>query len=178
MRLSNRFGVLAVTGVIASVTIATVAWAGPGSGPARPSVDRAVAQRSAPPYQPDSELAYVPVDPCQVVNTGRLHKKLAKKATRTYVVAGSAGFATQGGNAHGCRVPTSAVAVSLNLLATKATKSGTVAVSPGDKQPKQVFLAYRAKHTVTAGLTLRLGPSPSAGIRVHNAGRKTTPGHH
>jgi hypothetical protein len=160
-------------GAIASLTVATVAWAGPDSGPAGPSANRTSATLSAPGFQPDSQLAFVPVSPCQVVNTGRIHKKLGTKATKTYAIAGTAGFAGQGGHANGCNVPTSAVAVSLNLLASKATRSGSVAVSAGDQQPNQTFLAYHAKQATTGALTSKLGPSPSAGIKVRNTGGPT-----
>lgn len=173
MRFPSRLGVLMTAGAIASLTVATVAWADPGSGPAGPSADRAAAKLSAPNHQPSSELTFVPVTPCQVVNTGRIQKKLGTKATKTYAVAGTAGFAGQGGQAIGCNVPTSAVAVSLNLLASKATRSGRVAVSAGDQQPNQTFLAYHAKQATTGALTSKLGPSPSAGIKVRNTGGPT-----
>ena len=166
MKVTSRFAVL-LAGVAAVASGATVAWAGSDDGPTITAGDRVAAQRAAPTYQPDNELKFIPVTPCQVVNTGKTGHKLGTASTTTFVVAGTTGFETQGGQSGGCGVPASATAATFTLITTGAPNRGTLKVSSADTTPSQISLAYQSGEPTTGEVTSKLG---SAGVKVSNTG--------
>jgi len=97
-------------------------------------IDRALATRTAAsPTLGDSysDLLFVPLTPCRVFDTrqGSAGGPLAAGEIRGFVINGSSGFVTQGGNSGGCGVPTGAVppqatAVVLNLIAVSPAGPG------------------------------------------------------
>jgi hypothetical protein len=172
MKQPKRLAVLGAALAVAVASGAAVAWAGPERGPHLTRADQAVAQLAPPVYQPESELQFVPLDPCQVVNTKRTGHKLGTNATKTYAVTGTAGFGAQGGHSAGCAVPASATAATFTLLAGGATKAGTVRVSSGDTTPTMAALAYQAKQQTTGAVTSKLGAATGT-IKATNVGRPT-----
>jgi len=97
-------------------------------------IDRALATRTvASPTLGDSysDLLFVPLTPCRVFDTrqGSAGGPLAAGEIRGFVINGSSGFVTQGGNSGGCGVPAGAVppqatAVVLNLIAVSPAGPG------------------------------------------------------
>jgi hypothetical protein len=78
---------------------------------------------------PESELVFVPLPPCRVIDTRLGGGMLAPGVTRHFEIAGSANFAAQGGNASGCGVPLGATtpvaaAVFINVVAVGPTGPG------------------------------------------------------
>lgn len=80
----------------------------------------------------ESHLLFVPLDPCRIIDTRKpgAGGMLTPGNVRSFHVAGTAGFDTQGGNAGGCGVPMGgatepiAAAVAINLVAIQAQGSG------------------------------------------------------
>lgn len=70
----------------------------------------------------ESELLFVPVSPCRILDTRFGGGPLAPSETRSYEVAGTTGFESQGGQPGGCGIPLGAASplapsVVLNLIA-------------------------------------------------------------
>ena len=63
------------------------------------------------------DLVFTKVTPCRIVDT-RASTKLPDGGARNFLVAGTVGFAGQGGNATGCGVAFGATGVALNLTLT------------------------------------------------------------
>lgn len=54
---------------------------------------------------PDSDLLFVPLPPCRIIDTRFAGGKMVPAQQRDFKVAGTAGFEAQGGNGGGCGVP-------------------------------------------------------------------------
>jgi hypothetical protein len=79
-----------------------------------------------------SDLLFVPVSPCRIIDTRAGGGKMAINETRAFEVAGTANFAAQGGNNGGCGIPQGAstpqaAAVMINLVAIDAEGRGNLA---------------------------------------------------
>jgi hypothetical protein len=81
---------------------------------------------------PDSDLLFVPLAPCRVIDT-RLSTagKMEPNAVRSFKIAGTTGFEAQGGKAGGCGVPQgvtepAAAAAMLNFVAIQSEGGGTL----------------------------------------------------
>ncbi len=109
---------------------------------------------------------YTPVPNCRVGNTAAAGGKIPNGGSRDFQVAGTSGFAAQGGAAGGCRVPAYATAVSARLTAFSATANGAFTAYPTGGPGGPGTLYYAKGVNVTTGATLQLG---SAGkITVKN----------
>jgi hypothetical protein len=80
----------------------------------------------------NSDLLFVPLAPCRIIDTRVGGGKIASGATRDFVVAGTSGFSAQGGNASGCGVPEGATsplaaAVMVNIVAVDPDGKGNMA---------------------------------------------------
>jgi hypothetical protein len=99
-----------------------------------------------------SDLLFVPLAPCRVIDTrqGSAGGPLAAGETRGFVINGSSGFVNQGGNAGGCGVPSGAVppqatAVVLNLIAVSPSGPGDLRAWAYDQpEPLASVLNYAA----------------------------------
>jgi hypothetical protein len=79
-----------------------------------------------------SDLLFVPISPCRIIDTRAGGGKMAINETRAFEVAGTANFAAQGGNSGGCGIPQGAstpqaAAVMVNLVAIDAEGRGNLA---------------------------------------------------
>lgn len=91
-----------------------------------------------------SEEKFVPITPCRIVDTrSAAAGKLQVGAARKIRVRGSgSSFATQGGKANGCAIPTGAQAVEVTVTAVDAG-SGFLRVWPDlVSQPNATFMNY------------------------------------
>jgi len=78
---------------------------------------------------PDSDLLFVPLPPCRIIDTRSAGGKLAPAQQRDFEVAGVDNFALQGGNPGGCGVPVGgtdpvAAAVVINFIAVDPSGAG------------------------------------------------------
>ena len=77
----------------------------------------------------ESDLLFVPVSPCRIIDTRVAGGALAANETRSFEVTGSSNFAAQGGSASGCGIPIGAVdplapAVVINFVAVGPSGPG------------------------------------------------------
>jgi hypothetical protein len=97
---------------------------------------------------PTSDLLFVPIAPCRVIDTRLGGGQMAAGETRNFEVTGSTNFAAQGGNPSGCGIPQGATtpeaaAVMINLVAVDATGKGNlVAWQFGQPQPTAASINY------------------------------------
>lgn len=113
------------------------------SGPAA-----ATAAASPSPGDPASDLLYVPITPCRVIDTRLAGGKMSAAEVRDFRIAGTAGFDAQGGKSGGCGIPIgastpSAAAVMLNFVAVQPEGSGDLRSWPfGQSVPLAAVLTY------------------------------------
>jgi hypothetical protein len=79
----------------------------------------------------ESDLLFVPVSPCRIIDTRLAGGKITTGTTRAFRVAGTTGFSGQGGQATGCGVPIGAsspvaAAVMLNIVAVDVDGKGNL----------------------------------------------------
>lgn len=79
----------------------------------------------------ESDLLFVPITPCRVIDTRLAGGLLAANAVRDFEVAGTANFEGQGGKSGGCAIPMGATspvaaAVMINLIAVSAQGPGNL----------------------------------------------------
>lgn len=79
----------------------------------------------------ESDLLFVPVSPCRIIDTRIVGGKITAGQTRPFRVAGTTGFSAQGGQASGCGVPIGAsspmaAAVMLNIVAVDVDGKGNL----------------------------------------------------
>lgn len=79
----------------------------------------------------ESDLLFVPVAPCRIIDTRIAGGKIMAGQTRPFRVAGTTGFSGQGGQATGCGVPIgasspAAAAVMLNIVAVDVDGKGNL----------------------------------------------------
>src|SRR5436305_148326 len=101
------------------------------------------------PGDPQADLLYVPLAPCRVIDTRLGGGKMAAGETRSFHIAGTSGFDTQGGNSGGCGVPIGAstplaAAVMINLVAVDVDGKGNLAAwAFGQSQPLASSINYQ-----------------------------------
>jgi hypothetical protein len=97
---------------------------------------------------PDSDLLFVPLAPCRIIDTRFAGGKIAASEKRDFAVAGTTGFDLQGGNAGGCGVPVGAAdpvaaAVVINFIAVEPGGPGhIVAWEYGQAEPLASIINY------------------------------------
>jgi hypothetical protein len=80
----------------------------------------------------ESDLLFVPVAPCRLLDTRQGGGIIAAGTTRSFRIAGTAGFEAQGGKSGGCGIPIGAASpvaasVMVNLVAVDVTGKGNLA---------------------------------------------------
>lgn len=121
------------------------------TAPTAPAVqtDAPVAAAAVGPLT-SSELDFVPVAPCRIVDTREAGGKFASGASRALYAGGTVGFVAQGGTANGCGVPLAAKAVALSITTTEATGAGRlIAWADGGAQPSSTALSYLSSGNMT-----------------------------
>lgn len=116
---------------------------------------------------PESDLLFVPVEPCRIIDTRLAGGMLAPGSQRHFEVAGTANFESQGGNAGGCDVPLGAAtplaaAVVINFIAVGPQGPGHLrAWEFGQTPPNASIINYAA----VSGLNIANGVVvPIAGV--------------
>jgi hypothetical protein len=114
--------------------------------------------------QADSDLVYVPVAPCRIIDTRSGGGAFAANETRSYKIAGSTNYSAYGGNPAGCGIPGDLVsnpidiggffilqstpkvrALALNFVAVGAAGDGDLRVWPSNlSMPLASILNYAA----------------------------------
>ena len=106
-----------------------------------------------------SDLLFVPVQPCRVIDTRLAGGALAANVERDFQVTGSGSLAAQGGNASGCGIPQGsttpeAAAVAINFIAVGPAGAGDLRAWPfGQTKP----LASIINYATVSGLNIANG---------------------
>lgn len=104
-----------------------------------------------------SELKFIPVTPCRLVDTRSAGGNFSPNESRSYDVRGSGStFAAQGGKSGGCGIPASGVfAIELTATAVAATGNGFLRIFP-ESMPNATFMnttaAFNVSNSGTVGL--------------------------
>src|SRR6185295_3085797 len=117
------------------------------------------------------DLVFTPITPCRIINTALSGGPIAPGSTRNFVVAGTTGFAAQGGNASGCGIPRGpAVAAVINFVAVQPSGAGDLRVTPfGTAVPLASVINYAAVAglNIANGVATRLcSPGASCGFDI------------
>lgn len=95
-----------------------------------------------------SDLLFVPVTPCRVIDTRLAGGKMNVNEVRNFRLAGTAGFEAQGGKPGGCGIPLGAsaplaAAVAINIFAVTPEGSGNLRAWPfGQSVPLAAAITY------------------------------------
>ena len=173
--LSVITGMATLSGSAAAVNPAVVsAVAGPPIGaPATPALDPGPAASPAFNQAGRLEDHFVTITPCRVVDTRAGGGLLANQTPRKFYVAGTFGFAPQGGHSGGCGVPIGASAVAVNVSAVTATNTGYLRGAATGSALDATFLNYTKNVNITANPTLSLANSSTPQLTVEAFGGKT-----
>jgi hypothetical protein len=120
-----------------------------------------------PPTTPES--TFVAVTNCRLVNTAKAGGKIKAGKSRSFLVAGTTGFAAQGGAAVGCGIPASATAISARLTASGVKKAGHFSAYPTGAPSTLGVLYYSKGQTATTGATEALAAGSGPALTVANA---------
>jgi hypothetical protein len=97
---------------------------------------------------PQSDLIFVPVTPCRIIDTRLAGGAIAANSMRSFLVTGSTGFEGQGGKSGGCGIPQGAstplaAAVVINFVAVGPQGPGDMRAWPfGQTKPLAAVLNY------------------------------------
>lgn len=139
-----------------------ISWA--TGGTAKGSDAGTSAHRPAVAAPVQEETVFVPITPCRIVDTRA--KGGPVSAARSFYVAGSTHFADQGGTSGGCAVPASATAVSANVVATGAKKSGYVKGYPAGSAAPTASVLNFATASIANDLSLAVRPGTAQGLTL------------
>lgn len=169
-----------IAGIVAMAVVGTS-----GIAVGRTLGDNAPAPGSAPASSPrmlgdgTTEQKFVPITPCRIMDTRNAAAgKLQVGAARTVLARGTgATFATQGGKAGGCAIPTGAQALEVTITAVDAG-SGFLRVWPAQvSQPNATFMNYgpgiNLSNTGTVAMCGLDGQTCTADLNVRAYGSAT-----
>ena len=126
----------------------------PGTGQHRPAL--AASALANPAMAPGSDLQFVAVTPCRILDTRRAGGAL--HGTRTFD-ASLASYASQGGKAGTCSIPEVAMAVQLNLGAISLGNTSDVkGWAAGDAQPLASMVNYNPSGPIANMVTMPVNP--------------------
>jgi hypothetical protein len=115
---------------------------------AKVASDSVAATAAAALGDPQSDLIFVPISPCRIIDTRLAGGAIAANATRAFLVTGSTGFEGQGGKAGGCGIPQGAstpiaAAVVINFVAVGPQGPGDLRAWPfGQTKPLAAVVNY------------------------------------
>lgn len=118
------------------------------------------------------QMLYSPIAPCRIVDT-RKATPLASASTRGFFVAGTSGFAPQGGKSGGCGIPLGATSVSTSITAVDPGHPGFLQAAPSSAPTATVTFLNYGTTSASTGATLALGPGSAPQLRIRNAGGPT-----
>ena len=132
---------------------------GPQPGTGQHKVRAADAVLVNPAMAPGSELQFISVEPCRILDT-RLAGGPLNNSSRAF--SAIAPYTAQGGLAAGCGIPASAVSIQVNVGATQVTSVGFVkAWATGSAQPNASILNYNPNAAASNMVTVPLNASGS-----------------
>ena len=99
---------------------------------------------------------------------------MANNSTRSFLVEGTASFASQGGPKTGCDIPNGATALAAVISAVNPTTQGYLKAYPyGTGQPASSVMDYSRTITTSSGVTVAMTANTLRGLTVYNFGGPT-----
>jgi hypothetical protein len=161
-----RYSVAAAGAAALVLTIGGVGLAAGGPGSSGPAAAPSAAALAA--TQPGSELQFLAVAPCRIVDT-RVTGGALNASARTFTADGP--YTSQGGNAAGCGIPANiAVAVQVNLgaIAAGGAKGWAKAWAAGTTEPLASIINYPADAPISNMVTIPVSATSNFNIRTSN----------
>jgi len=148
-------------------TAGSVVAAG-GASPNGVSAAPKVVMAAAPQTDAGSEIQFIAVTPCRILDTRNVGGPV-NNTTRTFTAVGP--YAGQGGNVSGCGIPSSAVAVELNLGAIAAAgQDGWVKAWPtGTTEPLASLVNFPTTEPIANMVTVPVNGSGQFTVRTHHS---------
>lgn len=114
----------------------------------------------------EPELHFVAVQPCRVVDTRLAVGEFGAGTARSYYVAGTAGFAPQGGKSGGCDIPTGAKAITGTMMVTPSGNGYVRAWPYATSAPNASIMNYDSGRSSTGfTTTVRSGGGKDLWVR-------------
>jgi hypothetical protein len=151
-----------------------MATAATGPGSPQPSIVRPADATGVENPTASQEDRFVPLSPCRIADTRVGNHRLAAYATRPFYVAGTFGFAPQGGKAGGCGVPIGATSVALSVTSTNSGGDGYLAGwATGTNPAATNFASMIGGHNVTSNPILPIGSQSTQQLQIKAGVRPT-----
>jgi len=102
-----------------------------------------------------ADLIYTPVPPCRIIDTRQpgAGGPIPGNGIRDFVVVGTTGFESQGGNVGGCGIPEDATSAMVNFIAVGPTASGHLRAWPyGGTKPNASIVNFTPGVNIANGL--------------------------
>jgi hypothetical protein len=98
-----------------------------------------------------ADLTYTPVNPCRIADTRNAGGALAANTTRTFIGYNASSFASQGGTASNCNIPSGVAAIAMNVYAINPTNLGFIKVwAANASEPSVATINYQVGITAIA----------------------------
>ncbi len=121
-----------------------------------------------------SEMAYVPLPSCVLMDTRLAGGAFGNGTVRNYDARGSVSFAAQGGSHTGCGIPNDAAVLAMNILAVTPSAAGHVKVNAYKGVGTGTIALYYATGQTTSGsLNVDVAPPGSHVFTITNLGGPT-----
>lgn len=139
----------------------------------QPATPRGAVRQVTPDFQAagvTSEMDFVPVASCRLVDTRLGGGKLVAGGARSFDARGSGSLAAQGGSVTGCGVPTNAAAISMSVVAVKPAAGGYLrGWAQGTSEPATSFMNV-TKNATSNALTIQdlADPHEILDFRIRN----------
>ncbi|MBM6400119.1 hypothetical protein [Phycicoccus sonneratiae] len=161
-------GAVCAGALVLSATSAVAAGPDSPNGVASGKAAPAVAAISAA-FPPGSELQYVAVAPCRIIDT-RVSGGALVNGQRTFD-ATLASYATQGGKAGSCGIPDIATSVQLNLgaISRNGTTSDVRGWATGTAEPNASLVNYNPSGPVANMVNLKVNSSGQFNLKTPGA---------
>jgi hypothetical protein len=159
MKFGTKIAV-AMAAMVVVIGAATVGWSAASAHYSPADAGNVASQHlSRPavvnPIDTSTETKFTPINPCRIVDTRSGAGKIAAGFADAFVVSGSAGFISQGGNAEGCGIPDGATAIAVTVVAVDEEGPGYLkAWATGHTTPVSSFLNYAGTSLVSTGGTI------------------------
>jgi hypothetical protein len=175
--------VIAAVAAVGAAVFAVSAFASPSTSPANANSASASTNSAAVPQGVTqfqvagrtSEMSYVPVTPCKLVDTRLAVGPFHTGVTRFYHARGTGSLAGQGGSAAGCGLPTNAAAISTIVSAVTPSTSGFIQANAADQgDPGITSVNYFKAQNISGNTTINLSqPASANAFKVKNTGGPT-----
>jgi hypothetical protein len=172
-----KAGLVAAVAAIGAGAFAASALAGP-TGTTNANTASPNTTKVAPNFQVaghTSEMSFVPVNPCKLVDTRLAGGQFGNGTSRAYHARGTGSLASQGGSSTGCALPANAAAISTIVSAVSPSADGFIQTNASDQASAgATSVNYSAGVSISSSATINLSaPAAATAFKVKNNGGPT-----